>query len=60
MLLGLQIQKIKQSLRERESTNEVKYVAILKFRVNSSRDFNWELWLIIRLGIIEYLLVLKY
>ena len=60
MLLGLQIQKIKQSLRERESTDEVKYVAILKFRVNSSRDFNWELWLIIRLGITEYLLVLKY
>jgi len=40
MSLGLQLQKIKQSLRERESTDEVKYVAILEFRVNSSRDFN--------------------
>jgi len=26
--------------RERESTDKVKYVAILEFRVNSSRDFN--------------------
>ena len=44
-----------------ESSDRVKCaILIIEFSINSSSNYSWELWLIIRLEITEYLLVLEY